>query len=236
MSSLNTYWQRATARARSSRIARATWLRSRQSTLTLTGTLPTHLTTWALAGYTVPAADDVKRAVLARYGIPGSTWIETGTFRGNTTAFLADIATHVYSVEPEPDLARQATDRFATTRNVTIVKGLSEDHLDSILQRIDGPVSLWLDGHYSKGITHQGPVDTPIEEELRIVGQHLTRLSNVAIHIDDLRLFDPSNPAGQAYPSRRFLVDWADQHNLWWTIEHDIFVARTTSPFSSIAT
>ena len=106
-----------------------------------------------LRGFSMPAPANVKRAVLLRYGRETDTWIETGTYLGDTTAFLARRAKRVYSIEPEPTLARQATRRFSGVENVTIVEGLSEDNLAGILSEIEGPVSFWLDGHYSAGIT-----------------------------------------------------------------------------------
>ncbi len=199
--------------------------------LALRGRYSVHLTKWRDSNFAMPAPQEVKWAVLARYDISDSTWIETGTLFGDTTSFLSTRAKHVYSVEPDLQLASRATKRFAQTREVTIVNGLSEDHLDDLLSRIDGPTSLWLDGHFSGGVTFQGPLDTPIKEELRILGRHISRLVDVAVFIDDLRLFDASHPDAQSYPGRTSLVNWAEQHRLWWTIEHDIFVARTASPF-----
>jgi hypothetical protein len=46
------------------------------------------------------------------------------------------------------------------------------------------------------------------------------------VMVDDIRLFDPTNPQFFAYPSIDFVVDWARKHNLRWHIEHDIFIAK----------
>ena len=173
----------------------------------------------------MPAPIDVKWDVLRRYGRPNSTWIETGTFLGDTTAFLARSAKMVYSIEPSEMLSAKARARFHGVANVTIIRALSEDVLDDLIASVDGPLSLWLDGHYSAGITHKGPQDTPIREELATVERHLGRFPDISVLVDDVRCFDPAIPEYASYPSRTWLVEWADRNGLAWTIEHDIFVA-----------
>jgi len=182
---------------------------------------------WKRGGYASPVPTRVKQAVLKRHHISGGTWVETGTWMGDTTDFLSGIADHVWSIEPGPELAARARERFLDRDNVTIVEGLSEDHLGHILESLHGDVCLWLDGHYSAGDTFQGPMDTPITMELREVERHLPRLDHVTVLVDDVRCFDPSLPEYATYPSRDWLVEWATSQGLSWTIEHDIFVATT---------
>lgn len=189
---------------------------------------------WGTRGYAAPAPPPVKWGVLHRYGRATDTWIETGTLYGDTTNFLARSAKHVYSIEPEPSLARLATKRFRHHQNVTIVEGLSENHIQDVLDSVDSPLSLWLDGHYSSGVTFKGPDDTPIRHELEAIAKHLDRLEAVTILVDDFRCFSLSDEASAAYPTRSWLVQWADKCQLAWTVEHDIFVAsRYLATFSS---
>jgi len=183
------------------------------------------LENWEQRGFSMPAPKRVKWSVLSRYGRATDTWIETGTYRGDTTAFLAKEAAHVYSIEPGPDLAKAATERFADNDRVTIAEGLSEDRLPEILAKVEGPVSFWLDGHFSAGVTHRGPADTPIREELAAIEEHLPRLGEVRVLVDDVRCFDPTNPGFSTYPTRGWLVEWAERNKLNWAIEHDIFAA-----------
>jgi hypothetical protein len=183
------------------------------------------LAKWEQRGFAMPAPKRVKWSVLRRHGRATDTWIETGTYRGDTTAWLAKEAAHVWSIEPEPTLAKAAMERFADNDKVTIAEGLSEDRLPEILAQVEGPVSFWLDGHFSAGVTHRGPADTPIREELAAIEEHLPRLGQVRVLVDDLRCFEPSNPAWAAYPTRGWLVAWAERNQLNWTIEHDIFAA-----------
>ena len=142
------------------------------------------------------------------------TSIETGTYFGGTTDFLARSAKHVYSIEPEPNLATRAMQRFASRDNVTIIQGLSEEHIGGLLDSVSGPLSLWLDGHFSAGVTFQGPVDTPIQQELNAIARRIHRLDVVTVCVDDVRCFDPRNPEYSPYPNRSWLVQWADSCGL----------------------
>jgi hypothetical protein len=185
------------------------------------------LRSWRRRGFDMPAPSAVKWAVLERYGFPQGEWIETGTYLGDTTAVLARKARHVWSIEPEPTLARNAVARFANAGQVTIVNGTSEDRLQELLDAVTGDsVSFWLDGHYSAGVTFQGEKDTPIRQELELIEKRLPDWRSVAVMVDDVRCFDPSDPLFTSYPPREWLVDWAVRNGLSWTIEHDIFVAR----------
>ena len=132
----------------------------------------------------------------------------------------------MYSIEPMPELAQAAVERFHDQANVTILQGLSEDCLPELLASVQGPVSFWLDGHFSAGNTFQGPSDTPIRAELAAIEPNLSRWETVTVLVDDVRCFDPSNPHFADDPTRGWLVDWADRHGLKWIFEHDIFIAR----------
>jgi glycosyl transferase family 2 len=167
-----------------------------------------------------------KQKVLLRNGLRDTTWVESGTFMGDTTSVLSKVAKMVYSIEPEPTLFSKAEQRFSNTSNVKLIKGLSEDVFPKLLPTIGGNVCFWLDGHYSAGITFKGPQNTPILDELDAIGRNITRMNKIVVMVDDLRCFDPRNPEYSAYPPVDALVDWARKHNLTWHIEQDIFIAK----------
>jgi hypothetical protein len=181
---------------------------------------------WAEREFAVPSPHFVKQKVLLRNGLRDATWVETGTYMGDTTNALSQVAKMVYSIEPEPTLFSKAEQRFSNTSNVKIINGLSEDVLPRLLPTLNGDVCFWLDGHYSAGITFKGPQETPIVEELSAIEKNLARMSKFVVMIDDVRCFDPRKPEFSAYPPVDFLVDWARKHNLSWHIEHDIFIAQ----------
>lgn len=183
---------------------------------------------WKSRQYAAPSPVLIKRQVLMRNSALNATWVETGTFLGETTKFLARTAKQVFSVEPEPALYRRAKHRFASTPNVSIINATSEVSFPSLLPTLSGTVNFWLDGHYSAGVTFRGNADTPIIEELAQIEANLPRFAKVNVLVDDVRCFNPSLEEYSSYPSIDFLVDWARRNKLGWHIEHDIFVARST--------
>ena len=147
----------------------------------------------------VPGIDE-KRSIIEFYRQKycAQTFIETGTFLGDTVNFFKDKFHKIYSIELSHDLATKAKYRFAENENIEIVEGNSNVVLPILLQQTKGPILFWLDGHYSSEfflgnnyiITAKGEKDTPINEELDIILQN-TR--NAIILIDDARLFNGTN-------------------------------------------
>ena len=181
---------------------------------------------WKQRRYEAPSPLFIKRAVLLRNGLPDSTWIETGTYLGETTRFLAHRSRFVYSLEPEPTLFANAKHQFEGTGNVRIINGTSETVLPSLLPTISGNVNFWLDGHYSAGLTFKGPQDTPIGDELNCIAKNLAHFDRICVLIDDVRLFTCNSNESSGYPPLDFLVTWAKNTDLRWHIEHDVFVAK----------
>ena len=185
-----------------------------------------NLRTWGASSYTSPSPHFIKQACILRNGLKGSTYIETGTYMGDTTALLSRVAERVISLEPEAKLYQLARSRFKDNENIEIMNGTSEELFPILIPRLRGDVSFWLDGHYSAGVTFQGAQDTPIIQELSGISKNLINLGKVVIMVDDIRCFDPTLEDYKDYPTRSYLVNWAEQNNFWWTIEHDIFIAR----------
>lgn len=196
------------------------------------------LVSWEESGFSPPAPQLVKRATLARWGIPAAPWVETGTLHGTMTEWLAKRYLQVISIEPEPELHASAARRLAALDNVTLICGTSEDCLESAISHVSGhQASFWLDGHYSQGPTYAGIRDTPVLIELKAIQGALEsgRLEKVAVLIDDVRLFVsrhtemPQEEGREGYPSLTSLVEWADAVGLQWSIENDIFCATNLS-------
>ena len=182
---------------------------------------------WSYRGFSPPSPDFVKRAVLLRNRLPNATWVETGTYYGDTTFELAKIAAKIYTLEPDQMLYENAKKRFASHQNVEIINGISEEIFPTLLPKLSGDVCFWLDGHFSGGVTHKGPNDTPITVELEHIKTNLFALENIVVMVDDMRLFNGKIHSYGTYPSLNYLTDWARALNLSWHIEHDIFVAKS---------
>lgn len=95
---------------------------------------------WVLNGYAVPAPRKVKMKVLARYGDRSGIWVESGTYLGQTSKFLAREASLVITIEPSPDLVRRARKKLAKYANIQLIQGLSETQLPGILPNLSGHV------------------------------------------------------------------------------------------------
>lgn len=180
---------------------------------------------WRKRGYSDNAPQFVKEQILQKYNVEGATWVETGTFMGTTTRFLASIAPKVYTIEPAPKLFKRAKRKFKKT-HVEVINGVSEAVFPELLPTLQGDVCFWLDGHYSAGKTFKGDTDCPVEDELTAISEALENFSAISILIDDVRCFLSEADDFSDYPSIDYLVDWARAHRMQWRIEQDIFVIR----------
>lgn len=122
------------------------------------------------------------------------TFIETGTYAGDTTATAIPLFDTVHTIELDPDLARRARHRFAGDARVTVHQGDSGQILEALLPQVRTSAIFWLDAHYSGGVTARGDADTPILRELSLIGRYARR--PMAVFIDDVRMFgtDPAYP------------------------------------------
>ena len=183
---------------------------------------------WRKRGYGDHAPQFVKEHILRKYAIEGATWVETGTFMGTTTRFLAEMATAVHTIEPAPKLFKRARRKFRDT-HVEVINGTSEEVFPTLLPKLSGDICFWLDGHYSAGQTFKGDTDCPVEDELRVIEENLGNFDRLSILIDDVRGFLGQSDLYADYPSIDYLVDWARAHKFSWRIEQDIFIIRNWS-------
>lgn len=149
--------------------------------------------------FSLPSYDEKRQIILTyqkNYSI--DTFVETGTFLGDTVEYFKHIFSTVYSIELSKSLAERAKDRFKLEKNVFIIEGDSATHLEKVVQQLRKPALFWLDGHYSSEFfigdefiqTARSSKDTPIKAELSIVLK--SDLPHVIL-IDDARLFIGKN-------------------------------------------
>lgn len=188
---------------------------------------------WAERRFAAPSPTLVKNEVILRNGLPNATWIETGTYKGDTSALLAQSSKMVYTIEPAQQLFESAVMRFKDTPNVEVIQGLSEEVLPALLPKLSGNMNFWLDGHYSTGATHQGPKDSPLLEELDCIEKNLHNFPLIVILIDDVRYCaNPSSHQFSGYPKLDVMVDWAKRNGLFWHIEHDTMVIKNQNLYT----
>lgn len=124
---------------------------------------------------------------------PLHTFVETGTYLGDTTAQAAQRYNRVHTIEASPQLHAMAVRRFAETPNVTCHFGSSPAVLAAL--DVPQPAVFYLDAHWQKADAYEvwdgEPV--PLWEELDVI---LKRPYADIIAIDDLHSFgsDKTHP------------------------------------------
>ncbi len=117
-----------------------------------------------------------------------SVFVETGTFMGETTARAAMVFEKVYTIELGHELAMRAKDRFKNNKNVVLIEGDAIVMLARVFEdyKFDNAI-VFLDGHFSEGITACGEVAEPAIIELEFLAKHKQRIGGIVV--DDFRTF-----------------------------------------------
>ena len=118
------------------------------------------------------------------------SFIETGTYLGDTTAQAAQIFDSVHTIELSEELAFRACQRFQNSENVIVHQGNSGKILFALLSHIENRILFYLDGHYSGHVTAKDQLFTPILDELKAIER--AQKNDSVILIDDIRLFQDS--------------------------------------------
>ncbi len=178
---------------------------------------------WRRAGCPAPAPPHVKqRLVLEQVkSFRPSTFVETGTYRGDTIAVVRKHVARSVSIELDETLCALARRRFRRHSDVEILWGDSGTLMASVVEGLVEPAAFWLDGHYSGGVTADRGGDAPILSELEAV---LASPTSHLILIDDARLFDGTN----GYPTLDVVKALVVAHrpDAPATTENDIVVCR----------
>ena len=169
-------------------------------------------------GYPAEAPEaTAKRAhLLSLFRARGhQTLLESGTFVGDTVEYFMPHAVRIISVEVEPKLFADAQRRFAGVPNVELVFGDALHLVPGIVDQLEDPPLIWLDGHFSEGVTGSGDEIEPAASILARLGAVRTP-PGTTIVVDDLRLFGehPDFPgldelvdrARQGFPDARIRV------------------------------
>ena len=123
---------------------------------------------------------------------PIGFFVETGTFKGETTLWAATHFDHVHTIELSPALFERNTQTFSRVSNITPHLGDSRSKLPVVLDTMgEQPGLFWLDGHWSSGVTAGAEDECPLLDELAL----LAHRSEDLILIDDARFFLGAPPA-----------------------------------------
>lgn len=115
-----------------------------------------------------------------------TTFVETGTFRGETAAWASERFDRVYTIEGSPDFRHEAQERHRDKTNIEFLLGDSGAVLKELVPRLsDGPALFWLDAHWMPGSFGEKH-ECPLLEEIKVIHQSI---GEHFILIDDARLF-----------------------------------------------
>jgi hypothetical protein len=171
----------------------------------------------------------LKVSILKKLFIPAVVTIETGTSTGRTALALAKAGFPVHTIEVDEAAYALARERLKDQPGIVLHLGDSGAVLPGLLDRLTEnarALNFWLDGHScGEGSGRAEAYDTAILAELATVQKIIDRGIEVAVAVDDFRLF--GNAAN--YPSKDALVDWARAAGLNWYVVGDIFAATTRS-------
>jgi hypothetical protein len=156
------------------------------------------------------------------------TFIETGTFVGNTTMRCSNTFERVITMELDADLFRQARAYLASRPNVSCLHG---DALQLLPTVLDSPevvdALVFLDGHFSGGATAHGSLVEPACEEITVLAGHTHKIN--AVVVDDFRCF--GRDAG--WPKRSTLLQTIEDSfgdDFEFTVQFDQVLIWRTSP------
>lgn len=145
--------------------------------------------------------------LLLRDAFGCEVFIEAGTYRGDTAAWAAGEFARVVTVERAAAIHQQAIEAHGDLANVRFMLGDSRDALREVVPGLERPAMLWLDSHWSGGLTYGAGDECPLLAELAVIAQ--APVEHVVL-IDDARLFlsPPPRPHDPAqWPSIDEVVD-----------------------------
>jgi hypothetical protein len=124
--------------------------------------------------------------------------IETGTFEGGTTIFLAQNFKNVFSIEcDEPSFKKAESNIKNANVNVNLIFGKSEEVLPSILNTISNNTIFYLDAHWYN--------DCPLKNELQLIKKFNLK-PIIAIH--DFLVPDSKKLGYDTYNGQSFTYEW----------------------------
>lgn len=112
-------------------------------------------------------------------------FVETGTFKGETTLWASSLFARVYTIELNESYLANAKVSLGHKNNIAYYLGDSRGQLPVVLDSIDSSCVLWLDAHSGGGFFSDHD-DCPILEELCAINK--SGLKSLIL-IDDVRGF-----------------------------------------------
>jgi len=140
-------------------------------------------------------------------------FIETGTYKGNTTLMASKYFLNVFSIESEKDIFFLAKKRIGKNIRIRLWQGKSEEVMPEVLKFCgDKRCTFWLDSHPMEPTPM---VNAGLEKELEIIRGYGKRDDHIIL-IDDYPYIIDEEPG---YPTIDIVMDMLKQINKDYTIE-----------------
>lgn len=132
---------------------------------------------------------EYKRLILKKLQLTYNldTFVETGTYLGETPLALNSLFKKIYTIELSEELYKSAQDKLSVFPNITAIQGDSSIVLKQIVPKLNTAAIFFLDGHYSGEGTATSSKTHPIIEELEIISN--SDVDEHIIVIDDISDF-----------------------------------------------
>jgi hypothetical protein len=130
--------------------------------------------------------------------------VETGTYRGTTTAYFAESGLPVFTVEIHPRCFAYASLRFRNQERVRVSEGNSPDFLRELARQPETPrsrVFFYLDAHVQDSSRYH---KAPLVEELEIIFSHW---QEAVVMVDDFQVPGTAYSFDDWGPGRNLCVD-----------------------------
>lgn len=168
--------------------------------------------------------EDVVKFLKEKYCV--STFVETGTFLGNTAKWAASLFEKVLTIEFEEKFYKESHEKYSYIDNIRFINGDSRNALKDIVRNERGSILFWLDAHWC-GMGSYGENDQcPLMEEISIINESIVPHF---ILIDDARLFLAPPPLPNKigfYPGISELINiLINKHNRYLAIIEDVIIA-----------
>ena len=169
----------------------------------------------------------------------GDTFIETGTYRGDTVYIAKEAGfAEIWTCEIYEPLFNDAVKIFADDPTIHIIKEESPDFIEMVLNHavIDKPATFWLDAHASGPLGGGKSVGSPVLDELRRIRDNSTNREHTIL-IDDRRLFGNPEWGGVTEKEAMNILDQINpNYNIFYldgVQEQDIICATVKGPFKN---
>lgn len=174
-------------------------------------------------------------ALALKDAINANVFIETGTYKGNTSVWASRHFLKVFTIEFDKERYQKTFIRLSNmihTSNVRMLQGNSKDKLKEVLDKINEPVIFWLDAHGLGKLEETTTLEDeiPLMKELDVIKEwHNRTKQQCVILIDDARLFLNPPPIEKGYhpeywPSAGDIKEFAYRNSFEVRIAKDVIV------------